>query len=177
MMFLESPWPILIIGLAAEVVLAVILIQTGRGALLAAMAGVAAVVGIGLLVEHFAVTDRKLITQTLDEAAAAVEANDPPRVLALLASDADETRSAAKEHLGKAEFVQVKIFSLEIHVVRTTSPPTAKATFNVLATGKWRNGEFGEQTLRPFPMFVGLRYESGRWLITSHKFVEDPRGG
>jgi hypothetical protein len=175
MIFLESPWPVLVIGLAAEAILAVILVRTGRGVLLGAMAAVAVVVGIGLLLERLVVTDRKLVAHSIDAAAAALEANDLPRLLELLAPDAAETRQAATQALQEGEFIQVRIYGLEVAVVRTTSPPTAKATFNVIATGKFRRGEFGQQTLRPFPMIVRLRWEAGRWLITGHEFVEDPR--
>jgi hypothetical protein len=175
MIFLESPWPILVIGLAAEAILVVILVRTGRGVLLAAMAAVAVTVGIGLLVERLVVTDRKLVAHSIDAAAAALEANDLPRLLELLAPDAAETRQAASAALQAGEFIQVRIYGLEVAVVRTTSPPTAKATFNVIATGKDRRGMFDQQSLRPFPMIVRLRWESGRWLITGHEIVEDPR--
>jgi hypothetical protein len=175
MIFLESPWPILVIGLAAEAILVVILVRTGRGVLLGAMAAVAVVVGIGLLVERLVVTDRKLVARTIDGAAAALEANDLPRLLELLAPDAVKTREVATEALREGEFIQVRIYGLEVAVVRTTSPPTAKATFNVITTVKDRRGMLGQQTLRPFPMVVRLRWESGRWLITENEFVEDPR--
>jgi hypothetical protein len=175
MIFLESPWSILVIGLAAEAILAVILVRTGRGVLLAAMAAVAVAVGIGLLVERLVVTDRKLVAQTIDGAAAALEANDLPRLLELLAPDAAETRQAASQVLQEGEFIQVRIYGLEVNVVRTTSPPTARATFNVIATGKDRRGVLGQQPLPPFKLIVRLRWESGRWLITGHEFVEDPR--
>jgi enolase len=59
MIFLESPWPILFIGIFAEAILALILFRTGRGAVLWAIAGVALLVIAGVLVERFAMTDKK----------------------------------------------------------------------------------------------------------------------
>ena len=176
MIFLESPWPILVVGIAAEAILAVMLIRTGRGVLLGAMAAVAAVVGIGVLIEQSVITERKQVTVTIEDAAAALEANDLPRLLKLLAPDAAKTRQEAALAMQQAEFVQVRIRNLDIHFIATTSPRTAKATFTVIATGKDRRGEVGQVTLRPFPMVVRLRLDSGRWLITDHELVEDPRG-
>jgi hypothetical protein len=74
MIFLESPWPILLIGIAAEAVLAILLLRTGQGKWLLAMLGAGLVVLLGLLVERLVVTDGKLVQQTLDAAVAAVEA-------------------------------------------------------------------------------------------------------
>ena len=59
--FLESPWPILLIGIAVEAVLAVMLLRTGQGRLLWAMLGMAAVVLLGLAVERLVVTDREAV--------------------------------------------------------------------------------------------------------------------
>ena len=42
---LESPWPALVFGIFAEALLGIILLRTGRGVLLWAMAGVGLVVG------------------------------------------------------------------------------------------------------------------------------------
>ena len=174
MMFLESPWPILVFGIIAEAVLAVALVRTGRGIYLAAMAGVAIAVLLGVLVERLVVTDRKLVAQTIDGAAAALEANDLNRVLQFVSPTADDTRERARQALGLAEFVEVKVRNLEIAIVRTTSPPTAKATFTVWVTGKDRRGDLG-QVSRPVGLVLHLRLESGRWLIADHRIVEDPR--
>jgi hypothetical protein len=173
MIFLESPWPILLIGAAAETILLVALIRTGRGMLLGVMAAVAAVVGLGVLVEQLVVTQRKQVAATIDAAAAALEANDLPRVLELLAPDAEETREKAIQALGMGKLEKVRISNLDITIIRTTSPPTAKATFNVLAVGQLSQGGLGTLT-RYFQMTIRLRLESGRWLITGHEFAQDP---
>ena len=96
MLFLESPYPILIAGLLAETVLAAALFRTGRGVLLWAMGGVALVVLLGVLVEHYTVTDTKRIRQTLEEAAAGLKANSDQRVKACIVAgpDGDAARAA-----------------------------------------------------------------------------------
>ena len=76
---LESPWPILIIGLVFETVLAIALFRMGRGIVLALMGGVALLVLLGVLIERFTVTDTKLIRQTLEAAAAGLQANKRSR--------------------------------------------------------------------------------------------------
>ena len=96
MIFLESPWPILLIGIAVEAVLALLLLRTGQGRWLWTMLGVGLLVVLGLLVEHFVVTDRKAIINTLDAAAAAVEANNLNGVLDCLSPSAEHIRSESR---------------------------------------------------------------------------------
>ena len=60
-----------------------------------------------------------------------------------------------------------------VAINRLTSPPSAKATFNVFVTGADRHGEFGEQS-RPAKVVLSLDHEGGRWLITGHKVKINP---
>jgi hypothetical protein len=173
--FLESPWPAIIVGGVAELILVIILICTGRGVLLWAVAGVALLTGFGVLVERLVVTDRKLITRTLEEAASAVEANDLARVLRVIAADATETREAARTGLAEAEVVRAQIRSLDIEVGGGKGPPVAKARFLVLATGRGRHEALGEMT-ELFRVEVVFRWEGGRWLITGHRLSDGLRG-
>ena len=77
--FLDSPWPAILFGIIGEAVLAVMLLRSGRGVLLGAMAGVLALSLAGVGVERLVVTDNKLIAAVIYDAAAALEANDLPR--------------------------------------------------------------------------------------------------
>jgi hypothetical protein len=169
--FIESPWPILLIGIGAEAVLAIMLLRTGRGRLLWAMVGVAAFVVAGLLVEHFVVTDRKAVTQTLEEARAAVVANDLQRLLNCISPTAPTARRDADWMLHRVEVNQGSIHQLEITVNRLTSPPSARARLVAVGAGRDRMNEF------PYNGFyrrvvVNLRREGDRWLITDYD-VED----
>ena len=58
-----------------------------------AMLAVAAVVLVGLAVEHFVVTDRKAVENTLDECVAAVKANDINRLLECISPTASQVRA------------------------------------------------------------------------------------
>jgi hypothetical protein len=173
MIFLESPWPILLIGIAVEAVLAILLLRTGQGRWLAAMFGVGLLVLLGLLVEHFVVTDRKAIINTLDAAAAAVEANNLNGVLDCLSPSAEQIRSDSRRALDRFEFRMARIHDLEIVINRLTSPPTAKVTFRAVGNGRDRRGEIPYQGFAE-TVTVTLRQEHGRWLVADYR-VEDTR--
>jgi hypothetical protein len=164
MMFVESPWPILVIGIIVEAALAVALLRTGQGRLLWAMLGVGAVVLLGLLVERLIVTDREAITNTLDAAAAAVEANNLDRLLETVSPSAQRTRTGARLVLGRFEFSKGRITDLEITVNGLTSPPSAKTKFRAIGKAHDRVGESPYEGFA-VPVTVELHRENGRWLI------------
>ncbi|MGA2034405.1 MAG: hypothetical protein ABSG68_19340 [Thermoguttaceae bacterium] len=177
MIFLESPWPILVFGILAEAILAVALLRSGRGALLWIMLGAAVVVGIGLLVERLVVTDRKRVAATIDGVAAALEANNVEAVLRYVSNSSPQLREEAQLRLSQVQLVHVQVRNLEVLINRLTSPPTAKATFNVFVTGRYRQGEFSEfgQQSRPGKLSVELDLEGDRWLITGYELIQDPQ--
>jgi hypothetical protein len=172
-MFLESPWPAVVVGIVVETMLAIALLRTGRGVILWAMLAVAALVGAAVAVEHFTVTDRKLVGQTVYGAAAAVESNDFNRLMTFVAPRAVEIRGEAQRVLAEIKFSKVSVRNLEVVVNRLTSPPSAKATFNVFVSGADRRGEFGELS-RPAKVALSLDLIDGRWLITAHDVKLDP---
>ncbi len=167
MIFLESPWPILLIGIAVEAVLAILLLRTGQGRLLLAMLGVGLLVLLGLVVEHFVVTDRKTITNALDSAAAAVAANDLNRLLEHISPTAQPLRADIRAAFGRIEFRAARISGLEITINRLTSPPTAKARFRAIGSGRDRRGEFPHESFVE-AVTVTLRKEGGRWLVAEY---------
>jgi hypothetical protein len=173
MIFLESPWPILLIGIALEAVLAVLLLRTGQGRWLGSMLGAGLLVLLGLLAEHFVVTDRKAIINTLDRGAAAVEANDLGGVLDCLSPSAGQLRAKSREALDRVEFRLVRIHDLEIAINRLTSPPTAKVTFRAVGNGRDRRGEIPYQGFAE-TVTVTLRQEHGRWLVADYS-AEDTK--
>jgi len=163
--FVESPWPFLLIGIAAEAILAILLVQTGRGKFLVAMIGVGALTLLALLVERLIVTDREAVENTLDAAVAAVEANDINRVLAFTAPTAQKPRADAQWILSRFEVQMARITGLDITVNRLTSPRTAKAKFLAIGHGRDRQGQM------PYTSFsqhvvVELRLYGDRWLVT-----------
>ena len=166
--FLESPWPILLIGIAVEAVLAVMLLRTGQGRLLWAMLGVGAVVLVGLVVERLVVTDREAVENTLDACVAAVKANDINRLSECISPTAPQVRAEARFVLGRVEVQKAAITDLEITINRLTSPPTAKAKFRAIGAGRDRKGEFPYQGFAEF-ITVELRLEGDRWLVSGYQ--------
>jgi hypothetical protein len=163
--FVESPWPFLLIGMAAEAVLAILLAQTGRGKFLWAMIGVGALTLVGLAVERLVVTDREAVENTLDAAVAAVAANDLPKVLSFTAPTAQKSRAEAQWILGRFQVDMARISGLEITLNRLTSPPTARAKFLAIGHGRDRTGQMPYNAFRQHVVVV-LQLDGDRWLVT-----------
>ena len=130
------------------------------------MGGVALLVLLGVLIAIWTPTDRKRIRQTLEAAAAGLQANDVKQVDACIVPDADGDAARAKVlwALGQAEFLELSVRNLEVKFNNQTSPPTAETKFTAWVRGKDRSGMYGEMS-HAVPMVVKLRKESGRWLI------------
>jgi hypothetical protein len=167
MLFLDSPWPILVVGLIVEAVLAVALFRTGRGKLLWAMAAVAFVVVLGVLIEQNTVTDTKRVRQTLAAAAAGLQANRLPQVHDCISPGPDgaAAREKAAWALGLVEFQEVSIRGLDLQFNYRTSPPTVKADIQTFARGRLRSHEISGEVVRPVRIQCMLRKENGRWLV------------
>jgi hypothetical protein len=166
MLFFESPWPILIVGLVVEAALAIALFRTRRGAVLGAMAGVALLVLLGVLIERSTVTDTKQVRQTLEAAAGGLQANNAGQVFACIVPgpDGEVARKKVNWALSVAEFRELSISNLEVKFNYQMSPPTAETTFKVLVRGADRSGLVPERYAL-VSIAVKLRKESGRWLV------------
>ncbi len=171
MIFLESPWPILMVGIAVEAVLAIALLVTRRGMLLWWLLGTAGFVLLGLLVEWLVVTDREAIDDALHDCAAAVEANDVNRLLAHISPSAAPVRVDIRTVLERVEVLMARITDLEITVNRRSDPRVAKAVFNAIGKGRDRKGEFPTE---PYSckVIVNLRREGNRWLVAEYGFED-----
>jgi hypothetical protein len=165
--FLESPWPILAIGIVIEAVLAMMLLRTGQGRILWAILGVAPVVALGVLIEWAVVTDGEAIADTLYACAAAVEANDIEGLLEHISPSAEKTRADARLVLSQFEMRMARIRGLEIAVDRAAKPPTAKAEFVAFGKGRSRTETlpYDHDTRR---VIVNLRREGDRWLVVDY---------
>jgi hypothetical protein len=167
----ESPWPVLFIGIVVEAALGLALLKTGRGKLLWAMIGVGVLTLLGLVVERLVVTDREAVADTLDAAAAAVEANDLERLLSYISPTAQRPQADSRFVLGRFEVSKARVRNLEVSINRLTSPPTAKAKFTAFGQGRDRQGVFPYQAYSQ-QVIVELRLEGDRWLVTDYS-VED----
>jgi hypothetical protein len=169
MLFLETPWPFLIVGLVLEMTLAIALFQTRNSKLLWAMGGVALLVLVGVLIERNTITDTKRVRQTLETVAAGLKANKAEAVYACIVPGPDGGAARGKTDwaLGIAEFHEFSIRSLDVTFNYRTSPPTADANFVVVVRGKAKGSDYGDvgEITRPVKLEIKLRRSSGRWLI------------
>ena len=168
---LEDPTYLIAFGIVAEVILGVILANTGRGVVLVAMAGVLALVLAGVALEWLVVTEVERVEAVIDGTAAALEDNDR-RVLRYIAPSDEYSRRLVLWALREVEFTEIKIRSLDIKINQLSSPPTATANFIGVFSGRDRTGDFGHST-RPVGVILQFRLQSGRWLITGHKLHYD----
>lgn len=172
--FLESPLPILFIGLFVEGLLGVALVHTRRGRLIAPMVIVALLVFGGVLLERLVVTEREQVEMTLDGAVEALNRNDLPAVLDYFTPQATQSRARARWAMERVEFTRVSIHALDIKIHRLTSPPTAEVRLNGVAYYRDRKGEFPYEHYAA-RFIVHLEQRDGQWRVTDH--VEaDPKG-
>jgi hypothetical protein len=164
----EDPVWMIALGIVVEAILAVVLIKTGRGVVVALMAAVALLIGLGLLTERLLVTPREEVEQTLDGVAAALVANSLPRVLGYIAPQATELRALAEENMPHLHFTEAKVRELQVTINSRRVPPTAEANFLGVITVKDSSGRFPrEHYLERFT--VMLRRDAQGWLITGYR--------
>jgi hypothetical protein len=171
----ESPWPAVTLGVVLEVALAIVLVRTGRGAVLIAMGLVLLLTAGMVALEWTVVTETEQIEGLLHAAATALEANDPPRVLALFSPDSPR-RAEIESVLGRYTVRDVHIGRvLEIVTNRLTNPPSARAYFVGRVSGTDSRGTVPYQNM--IQRFrVTLHRDGERWLIHDYT-MEDPRSG
>lgn len=171
----EDPTTLIVAGVLIEALLAVALVKSGRGALIPAMVGVLAVVGLGVLVERLVVTEREQVEATLDGVAAALEHNDVEGVLRFIDAAAGDIRSYVKSILPQLRITDARIYDLIININHYSSPPSAQAEFTGRVKGNYRHeGPAEGLYLRQFT--VDFRQEGDRWLITAYH-DRGPLGG
>ncbi len=161
---LESPWPALTLGVVCELILAIVLVRSGRAVVLVAMAVVLAVTLGMLALERMVVTQTEEIENALHAAEAALETNDPTAVLALF-TETSPRRSQVESALKRFHVRDAHIGrDLEIAPNALTNPPSARAFFTGRVEGADARGEVPyEQMLQKFT--VTLHHEGDRWLI------------
>ena len=94
--FLESPWPWIVLGIVAEALLAAVLATTREGKLLWAMAGALVFMVAGVVVKRLVVTERERVEAAMEGIVAALNANDVnPLLIRHVAPDAATPRARA----------------------------------------------------------------------------------
>lgn len=154
-------------GAALLAMLAVALVQTGRGALLGAMGGVVALTALGLAVEWLVVTPREEIEASLEDLRAALEANDLPGVLAGLHPQAGALRQEAESRLPGMEVQEARVSGLEVEF-DPRDPSLAQARFFGRIHFRDPSGQVPyENMVRKF--VLTFQQQNGRWLVTDYR--------
>lgn len=171
-MFLESPIPVIFIGIIAEAVLATFFFSMRQAWTLWAMLGVLVMVFAGVGLEWVVVTDVERVEAALDGAARALESNDLTQVEQYLTRDAVHTRGRVASAFRLVEITDAKIWNLNVTINRLASPPTADAEFHGRVYYDSR-----VETI-PYNFYgarfkVELRREGDRWLVTDHIEYEE----
>jgi hypothetical protein len=169
--FTENPTPILILGVVTLAILIVLLLKTGRGVILAAMAGVALLMGLAVLTDKLIVTERERVANVIYDAAAvapaATRSNDLSPILQCISPSAPQVAAEARSWIGQVHLDSVSIHQMDVTPDRSTHPPTAVARFIVHAEGTAKRGTtiYNNYVGR---LRVNFQLENNRWLVTSY---------
>jgi hypothetical protein len=169
--FVESPWPSLMLGVVLEVILAIALVRTSRGAIVGLMI-VVLVLTVGMVIlERAIVTETEEVEDSLDRVAAALVANDAPAVLACFSPQCPRL-AELRSILSRVTVRVAKIGGdLEVQPNHLTQPPSAICYFTGHVEAKDGRGEVPyEHMVRKFK--VTLRKEGGRGLIADYSDAE-----
>lgn len=164
----EDPTWILVCGIAIEAILAVVLVRTGRGAVVFLMIAAFALVLAGIGIERAIVTPREEVEETLDGLAAALLAGDVNGVVAFIAPDASSLRAEAAAQLPQVKVNEARIRDLKVSLNVHANPPTAVADFRGILKVKDSREQF------PYENYLGrfkvdLRRDGDAWLITGYE--------
>lgn len=172
----EDPTTLIVAGVLIEGLLAVVFVNTRQLKVAAFMAGVLALVLVGLAVEQLVVTDYERIEAALDGTARSLRANDVAGVLARIDPQAAGMRQTVEATLSRARVKDAKVKDLTVRFHRLTSPPTAEAEFIGNVKGSFQGGiDVGEgMVVRRFRVDFVRRGEN--WLMTGYEDLGPPIG-
>jgi len=171
----ESPAPAIVVGLLILAILAIALLRTGRGVLLAVMAAVAAVTVALVLLEWAVETEVERVETELQDFEAALESNDLKRILSHIDPQASRVRAIVEGVQPKYEITTANVGrDLEVTINELTSPATATAVFTARVHGGDRQGTISGGTWINKLTLI-LRRHGDRWLIYDYD-VNDRTG-
>lgn len=164
------------LGISLEVILAIALVRTGRGAIIGAMVAVLALTAGMLILERVIVTETEEVEDALDRAAAALVSNESAAVLAAF-SPRSPRRGEVQSRLSRVTISSARIAGdLEIRFNELTDPPSATTYFTGIVDAKDKSGTIPyEHMMRRFK--VTLRKEDGRWLIFDYSEADGRKKG
>ncbi len=170
---LEMPWTLGICGALSVLLTAVVWTQTGARAVAWSALGLAALTTILVIISLQIKTDREQIRQTIDEVAAALQANNFDKALSYMHPSAVEGLRHASGELKALKFNEARVTRIKsISVQRRNATPTALAEFNV-AVGLEAQGQ--RANVRRFVKVYFLLHNN-RWLVKDYEHSEPTAG-
>ncbi len=166
---LQQPLVIIVAMLVAELILFLILQQTGKKWVVGAMGAVALLLIAGVAVERLVVTPEEAIRATLYDIAADLQRNDVDAVLAHISRRTPEKRrNDARTQIKPVKFEEVKVKG--VTELKVTDPTHASALVRVKAVGSLA-GYPGTEVRELALTFV---LEDGRWKVRDWEDLGNP---
>jgi len=162
---------ILTVATVIELLLAVALFQTGRGAVLFAMLGVLAI-GTGMMVvEGLVVTDREAVVSLLETSAQAAEDGDIATVVAAVDPKASQIRDELRQMLDRFEVKDINLGDMEVTIDRRANPRRAQATLRVFVAARDLADASPYQSL-VVRLAVELEFNGEKWQVVGYRSLE-----
>jgi len=171
---LEDPTTVLTAGILIQVLLAVVLVKTGRGAVLLAMGGVFVLTILLVVVEFTVVTPREEIENTLYSAATAAEANDLDQFMTFIDPASAAGFSEVQSRMPRFDIKSVRLGQLQVEVDDSGESTAAQARMIASVEANDRQGQVPrDKYIARFS--VDLKKVNDRWLMVAYK--EEPLTG
>lgn len=164
----EDPTTMIVATVALLGVLAVILYQTGRVAIVAVMIGLLALLAVGIVIERAVVTPGEEVSDTLYEVAAALDANDLTEVEQFFELENDRQALEVRRRLGSITIEEASIRRVNVVVNERANPPTATADLVGSLRLKYQSQDLPyDSFVRKFRVF--LRKTPAGWKIYNYE--------
>jgi hypothetical protein len=167
----EQPLIIVVLGVALIFGLGVAWSASGRKELLYAVGVALALLIAALVIERIVVTDREAIRATLQQIASDVKSNNRGAVKSHVHSSAPELKAKADAEMPNYQFTDCRITKIhQIDVDDRVEPRSAVVTFNVIASGSFKQGglEVSDANVPRWVELHMLREKDGRWGVAEY---------
>jgi len=151
---------------ALPVILFGLFLRPKRRPILVAMLAVVVLVVVGVGVEGVIVTERERVERMVHDVVAAIESNEPKRVLEFISPSADQTRSFATSMLQKIRVVDVKIKIRAITIDRLSTPPSAEVQLDAVVLMEHPQSGAQDPVRYVRSCTVKCMKEGKTWLVT-----------
>jgi hypothetical protein len=169
----ENALAIWAIGAVALTMALIVYFQTRTSKSLLAIALVVLVTSALLVTEHVLESPREAVARTLDEVAAAVRANDVPRVLSYIDPSAVQLRQEIEQAMPQVVIERAAIIGHPLISFDVDGDPRqADVECRGFVQGTLRNGMKGGQMA---DCKVNLIKQGDRWLVTDYSADKDWR--